>query len=110
MSQRLQPQRTGDKLLAIRQHLGLSQTGMKKRLNFKGHYVRISDYETGRRFPPVLTLLLYVRVTGIHLEDLVDDEVELNFGLCPHCRGENKREDDTIGLPYSLSSHLPVTN
>ena len=79
MSQRPQPQRTGEKLLAIRRHLGLSQAQMKHRLKFKGEHARISDYETGKRYPTVLTLLLYVRATGIHLEDLVDDEVDLKF-------------------------------
>ncbi|HEU4767723.1 MAG TPA: helix-turn-helix transcriptional regulator [Pyrinomonadaceae bacterium] len=48
---------------------------MKKRLNFKGYYGRISDYETGKRYPTVLTLLAYARLAGIHVDALVDDAV-----------------------------------
>jgi transcriptional regulator with XRE-family HTH domain len=73
------PKRTGEKLLAIRQHLGVSQTGMKNLLNFKGDYGRISDYELGKRFPTVLTLLAYARVARIHIDDLVDDSIPLLF-------------------------------
>ncbi len=65
------------KLKVIRQRLGLSQTEMVQRLNFKGHYGRISEYELGRRQPSVSTLLLYARAAGIRLEEIVDDELEL---------------------------------
>jgi transcriptional regulator with XRE-family HTH domain len=60
--------------------LGLTQIEMKQRLNFGGHSGRLSEYELGRRQPSVLVLLAYARVAGIHLEDLVDDEVELKLG------------------------------
>jgi transcriptional regulator with XRE-family HTH domain len=66
------------KLKTIRQRLGLSQTEMKERLTFAGHYGRISEYELGKRQPSVLTLLLYARTAGILLEELVDDELELS--------------------------------
>jgi transcriptional regulator with XRE-family HTH domain len=59
------------KLLAIRQHLGVSQTGMKRLLNFKGQYGRISEYELGRRTPDLIVLLSYARVAGIPLEQIV---------------------------------------
>ena len=77
MSLRPTPKRTAEKLLAIRRRLGLSQTQMKHRINFKGDYGRISDYELGKRFPTVLTLLSYARAAGIHVDDLVDDSVSL---------------------------------
>ena len=79
MNQRPRPKHTGEKLLAIRLKLGLSQTEMKKRLNFKGYYGRISDYETGKRYPTVLTLLAYARAGNVSLESLVDDSIAL-FG------------------------------
>ena len=83
MSRKLpRPQRLAKKLLAIRQRLGLSQTAMKERLGFAGHYGHISAYELGRRQPSVLVLLAYARIAGVHIDDLVDDEVELNpFGV-----------------------------
>ena len=40
-------------------------------------YNRISEYETGRREPSLSMLLAYARVAGVHLEDIVNDQVEL---------------------------------
>ncbi len=95
MRQRLQPQRTAEKLRAIRQHLGLSQTEMKQRLNFVGHYGRISEYELGRRQPSVLVLLSYARIAGIHIEDLVDDKVELKLTSLHALGGEQTTGPET---------------
>ena len=41
------------------------------------HYGRISEYERGKREPSLWVLLAYAREAGIHLEDLVDDEIDL---------------------------------
>ena len=68
------------KLLAIRQHLSLSQSQLAARLTtFDVHYNRVSDYELGKRTPNVLVLLDYARLAGIHIDDLVDDEVEIKL-------------------------------
>lgn len=40
-------------------------------------YNRISEYESGRREPSLSMLLAYARVAGVHLEDIVNDYVEL---------------------------------
>jgi transcriptional regulator with XRE-family HTH domain len=66
------------KLLAIRKKLGVSQTGMKRLLQFEGAYGRISEYERGTRFPPVLVLLAYSNLAGVTINDLVDDKVRLS--------------------------------
>ena len=71
------PQHVAPKLRAIRQRLGLSQTGMKRKLNFKGPYSRISEFEIGRRMPPLKVLLSYARAAKVPLEEIVDDEMEL---------------------------------
>ena len=73
------PQRVAPKLKAIRQRLGLSQTGMLQKLNLKCCYGRISEFERGRRFPSVPTLLAYARAAQIPLEEIVDDEMELSI-------------------------------
>ncbi|HEU4714100.1 MAG TPA: helix-turn-helix transcriptional regulator [Pyrinomonadaceae bacterium] len=73
------PQHLASKLLAIRQRFGLSQTGMVQRLNINMHYGRICEFELGKRQPSVLVLLAYARVAGIHIDDLVDDEVNLSL-------------------------------
>jgi hypothetical protein len=40
-------------------------------------YNRISDYELGKREPPLPILLRYARVAGVQMEVLVDDEMDL---------------------------------
>lgn len=73
---RQRPKNLPAKLLAIRHRLGLSQSEMVKRLGVDMHYSRISEFELGRRFPPVYVLLAYARTAGIHIDDLVDDDAQ----------------------------------
>ena len=77
------PKRLADKLLQIREALGLSQNGLIKRLGLAEELVQgqISEFETGRREPSLLLLLRYARVAGVHVDDLIDDEIELPKGL-----------------------------
>ncbi len=72
-------ERLGEKLLQIRLALGLSQSEMLKRLGYQEsiYYTRISDYERGKRVPPFPLVLEYARAAGVHMEDLVDDELDL---------------------------------
>jgi transcriptional regulator with XRE-family HTH domain len=76
---RPKPERLAEKLLQIRTGLELSQTELLKRLGVEELivYNQISRYETGDREPPLSVLLQYARVAGVHLEALVDDELEL---------------------------------
>lgn len=76
---RPRPERLAGKLRQIREGLGLSQTRMLVRLGFEDtmHYGRISQYENDEREPTLITLLAYARVAGIHLEDIVDDDLDL---------------------------------
>lgn len=76
---RRRPERLGEKLQQIRISLGLSQSEMRKRLNAEDliAYNQISGYESGTREPPLDILLNYARVAGVHMEALVDDELEL---------------------------------
>ncbi len=76
---REKPQRLAEKLLAIRQALGLSQTEMLKRLQADDRmsYYRISEFESGKGEPSLPILLRYARVAGICVERLIDDELDL---------------------------------
>ena len=76
---RSRPERLAEKLLQIRVALGLSQTEMHRRLGLEEEveYTIISKYELARNEPPLTTLLRYARVAGVHLEDIVDDELDL---------------------------------
>jgi transcriptional regulator with XRE-family HTH domain len=76
---RSRPQRLAEKLLQIRNALGLSQTELWKRLGVEDEisYKRISDYELDKSEPTLMILLQYTRVGGVHMEALVDDELNL---------------------------------
>ncbi len=76
---RLRQERLPEKLRAIRLALGLSQTEMLKRLGAEEliEYNRISEFETGKREPPLLLLLRYARVACISTDVLIDDEMDL---------------------------------
>ena len=76
---RPRPLRLAEKLLQIRNGLGLSQTQMLERLGLSDsmHYGRISEYEQDKREPSLITLLAYARAASVHLEDIVDDDFDL---------------------------------
>ncbi len=76
---RPKPERLAEKLRQIRLALRLSQPEMHRRLGLENEieYTNISKYELGRNEPPLSTLLKYARVAAVHLEDIVDDELDL---------------------------------
>ena len=76
---RPRPKRLAEKLKQIRFALGLSQPEMHRRLGVEEEfpYTRISDYELDKNEPYLTTVLAYARVAGVHMEDLVDDELDL---------------------------------
>jgi transcriptional regulator with XRE-family HTH domain len=75
----LHPKRLGQKLAAIRMGLRLSQAQLIRKLGFHNLLVReeISSFERNVRVPPPLVLLEIARVAGVHVDDLLDDEVDL---------------------------------
>ena len=76
---RMKPERLAEKLLQIRKSLGLSQPELLRRLGFDDaiDYRRISEFELGMAEPPLPVLLEYARAAGVHMEDIVDDELDL---------------------------------
>lgn len=76
---RLKPGRLAEKLVQIRNGLGLSQSEMYRRLGLEDliDYKRISEYELGNNEPPLPVILQYARVAGVHVEALVDDALDL---------------------------------
>jgi len=70
--------RLGQKLRQIRKELDISQDRMPERLGRPDlHPGRISEYEQNKREPSLLTLLSYAKLAGVHLEDIVNDNVDL---------------------------------
>jgi transcriptional regulator with XRE-family HTH domain len=76
---RPRPRNLSRKLRQIRIDLGLSQLQMIRRLGFEDslHPGRISEYESSMREPSLLILLAYARLAGVHLEEIVDDDLDL---------------------------------
>ena len=76
-SRRNKPKRLGEKLLAVRKRLQLSQTQMARALELKVHYSAVSNFELGTREPDLLIVLRYARLIGVPMEMLVDDQLNL---------------------------------
>ena len=76
-SRRNKPMRLGEKLLAIRKRLEMSQTQMARALELKVHYSAVSNFELGTREPDLLVVLRYARLAGVSMETLVDDLLNL---------------------------------
>lgn len=71
--------RLPEKLLQIREHLGLSQNGIIKHLGLEDKLTRedISKFERGIREPNLRTILLYARAVQTTTDILIDDELDL---------------------------------
>ena len=78
-SARPRPRRLAEKLLQIRFGLGLSQKKMVKSLGVEDriNYTNISKYELNKNEPPLAILLAYARLARVHLEEIIDDELDL---------------------------------
>ena len=76
---RTRPKRLAEKLLQIRNALGLSQNEMIRRLGLADELTqsRISGYELGTREPSLPTLLRYARAAGVCVDYLIDDKRRL---------------------------------
>lgn len=78
-SSREKPERLAEKLLQIRLALDLSQGDLLSRLGLSERLNRddVSKYERGVREPSLPVLLLYARASGVSMEVLADDELDL---------------------------------
>ncbi len=76
---RPRPKRLAEKLLLIRNALGLSQTELWKLLGVEDEipFKRISKYELDQNEPPLTVLLQYARVAGVCLDVLANDDLDL---------------------------------
>jgi transcriptional regulator with XRE-family HTH domain len=76
---RKKPKRLGEKLLAIRVKLDISQSQLAKLLEFDKGIARISEYERGIREPDLMTLVQYSKLARVPMDVLADDSRELKF-------------------------------
>lgn len=75
--QRPQPKLLARKLLRIRQHLGIGQVEMAKRLSrvpgAPGDGSAVSRFERGLREPNLLVLVAYADLAGMVIDPIIDD-------------------------------------
>jgi transcriptional regulator with XRE-family HTH domain len=74
---RPRPKHLAAKLLRIRKALGLSQNQLAERLNAGINLNYVSKYELNKIEPPLMVLLAYSRVSGIPVEQIIDDDINL---------------------------------
>ncbi|MDQ1591406.1 MAG: Helix-turn-helix domain [Pyrinomonadaceae bacterium] len=76
---RHKPKHLAAKLRQIREAFGLSQNGMIKQMGAEEMMGQntISEYELGKREPPLLVLLKYAEVAGVCLDTLANDKLDL---------------------------------
>ena len=75
---RPRPARLSEKLLQIRTMLGLSQSKLAKRIGVEA-YTTISKFEHDVNEPSLMTLLAYAKLAGVRVEELIDDDLTLQF-------------------------------
>ena len=82
-ARRNKPKRLGEKLLQIREALGLSRREMAEQLGertgFKITHTHVSNYECDRVEPFLETTLAYAYVANVHMEQIADDDLDLNL-------------------------------
>jgi transcriptional regulator with XRE-family HTH domain len=76
---RKRPKRLPEKLLEIRHKLGLSQSGMVRRMGLEDEIERdyISKYERGTLEPSLWVLLQYARAASVWVDALIDNDLDL---------------------------------
>jgi transcriptional regulator with XRE-family HTH domain len=76
---RHKPKHLAAKLCRIREAFGLSQNEMIKRMGAEKMMKQntISEYELGKREPPLLVLLKYAEAAGVCLDVLANDKLDL---------------------------------
>jgi DNA-binding XRE family transcriptional regulator len=76
---RPRPKRLAEKLLQIREALGLSQREMAERLGVERRYNIISRYERGKSVPYIEVVLAYARAANVEMAQIIDDDLDLTF-------------------------------
>lgn len=90
---RKKPTRLAEKLLEIRQKLGLSQNGMIRHLGLTDELEQdyISKFERGVLVPPLHVILAYADAANVWVEALIKDELDLPERLPSIAKSEGRR-------------------
>ena len=74
---RRRPKRLAEKLKQIREHFGVSQPELVRRLGVDIHYSNVSKFELDKNEPDLIVLLAYARFAGVSLTQIADDKLDL---------------------------------
>jgi len=74
---RRRPKRLAEKLLQIRQHLGVSQSELVRRLGVDMDYSTVSKFELDKNEPDLIVLLAHARLAEVSLAQIADDQLDL---------------------------------
>jgi len=81
MGHKRRPKRLAEKLLQIREALGLSQKQMAERLSERAGvqitHKNISKYERDKSVPFIEIVLAYARLANVEMNQIVDDDLDL---------------------------------
>jgi transcriptional regulator with XRE-family HTH domain len=82
MGHKRKPKRLVEKLLQIREALGLSQQEMAERLNERAGVKitskNVSNYERNKSTPYIEIVLAYARLANVTMNQIIDDDLEFN--------------------------------
>jgi transcriptional regulator with XRE-family HTH domain len=95
---RPKPARLAEKLLTIRQKLGLSQNGLIRRLGLEDDLAQdyISKYERAALEPPLYVLCAYADVANVTLDCLARDDIDLPGEIPAHTKSEGILRAPTV--------------
>ena len=105
---RKRPKRLPEKLLEIRQKLGLSQNELVRRLGLANEIERdyISKFERGTLEPTLMVLLQYARSANLYVDALIDDNIDLPKELPAKLKSEGVK----TRIPVKASSSVEWGN
>lgn len=94
---RPKPKRLAEKLLQIRNAIGLSQNQLIRRLGLEGEITQdyISAYERAVREPPLTVLLEYGRIANVYVDALINDSVDIPADL------PSRKKSEGVARPSS---------
>lgn len=90
----------GKKLKLIRSRHDLTQASMLCIINpdeTEHNRARISQYESGTRYPSLIEVLNYARFAGIPVEVLIDDKIELDLSIYSGMKGGGRSSGSPVG-------------
>jgi len=92
-----------DKLVLIREHLGIDPMDLTSKLEVARKLEvtsrRLSNYETGKSEPTLMELLVYARLVNVRMELIIDDEVSVDEFR--ERLGKQKRRTEDSGRIYN---------